>query len=54
MVQSGCSFKIELQGLAPLDVGYKKKRLNRGLLTRVRPHENEAWRGGSGRRGGRR
>lgn len=54
MVLSGCSFKIELKGLAPLDVGYEKKRLNHGLLTQERSHENEAWRGGSGKPGGRR
>jgi len=54
VVLSGCSFKIELKGLAPLDVGYEKKRLNHGLLTQERSHENEAWRGGSGKPGGRR
>lgn len=54
MIQSGCSFKIELKGLAPLDVGYEKKRLSHGLLTRGRSHENEAWWGGSGMRCGRR
>lgn len=41
MVQSGCSFKIELKGLAPLDVGYEKK-IKHSLLTRGRSHENEA------------